>query len=256
MSHARTRMVRFSTVALASGAALGALSGAGAAGATATPPANSSGGASAVPTTLAGVKAKAATDITNRVNALNAAIAKVNAAKSLGGGQATLASYLGTDIGPLQQLNQTIQGDSTLQEATHDFGTIFTGYRVYRLVLPAARIDALADSATSTGIPKLTADAAKAQAHVTSANQATVQPLINDLNSQITTATNATNGLAGTVVAFTPAQWNANTALLNASISSAQTAKAALQKGRSDLRQIVQDLKAGRAADGSTTTTG
>ena len=91
---------------------------------------------------------------------------------------------------------------------------------------------------------------------MTSANQATVQPLINDLNSQITTATNATNGLAGTVVAFTPAQWNANTALLNASISSAQTAKAALQKGRSDLRQIVQDLKAGRAADGSTTTTG
>jgi hypothetical protein len=252
MSHAGTRLVRFGAVALASGAALGALGGAGAAGA-ATP---SGSGASAVPTTLAGIKAKAATDITNRVNDLNAAIAKVNAAKSLGSGQATLASYLGTDVGPLQQLNQTIQGDSTLQQATHDFGTIFTGYRVYKLVLPAARIDGLADSATTTGIPKLTADAAKAQTRVTPADQATVQPLMTDLNSQITTATNATDGLAGTVLAFTPAQWNANSALLNASISSAKTAKAALQKGRSDLRQIVQDLKAGRAADGSTTTTG
>ena len=141
MSHARTRMVRFSTVALASGAALGALSGAGAAGATATPPANSSGGASAVPTTLEGVKAKAATDITNRVNALNAAIAKVNTAKSLGGGQATLASYLGIDIGPLQQLNQTIQGDSTLQEAPRLRDDL---HRLPRLPagLPAARIAA------------------------------------------------------------------------------------------------------------------
>lgn len=252
MSHARTQLVRFGAVALASGAALGALGWAGAAGA-ATP---SGSGAGAVPTTLAGIKAKAATDITNRVNDLNAAVAKVNAAKSLGSGQALLASYLGTDVGPLQQLNQTIQGDSTLQQATHDFATIFTGYRVYKLVLPAARIDGLADSATTTGIPKLTADAAKAQARVTPTDQATVQPLITDLNSQITTATNATNGLAGTVLAFTPAQWNANNALLNASISSAKTAKAALQKGRSDLEQIVQDLKAGRAADGSTTTTG
>jgi len=251
MSHARTRLVRFGAVALASGAALGTLGGAAAAGAATTPAGSGTG---AVPTTLAGIKAKAATDTTDRVNDLNAAIAKVNAAKSLGTGQATLASYLGTDIGPLQQLNQTIQGDSTLQQATHDFGTIFTGYRVYRLVLPAARIDGLADSATSTGIPKLTADAAKAQARVTAANQATVQPLITDLNSQITSATNATNGLAGTVLAFTPAQWNANTALLDTSISSARTAKAALQKGRSDLRQIVQDLKADQAASTTTTT--
>ncbi len=65
--------------------------------------------------------------------------AKVNAAKGLGASQATLVSYLGTDIAPLQQLNQTIQGDSTLQQAAHDFGTIFSDYRVYRLVLPAAR---------------------------------------------------------------------------------------------------------------------
>ena len=111
-------------------------------------------GNSAAPTTLAGIKAKAATDITDRVNALNAAIAKVNGAKGLGSGQAALASYLGADIAPLQQLNTTIQADTTVQQAAHDFGTIFSDYRVYVLVLPAARIAADADRATTTAIPE------------------------------------------------------------------------------------------------------
>ncbi len=160
-------------------------------------------------------------------------------------------SYLGADISPLQQLNQTIQGDSTVQQAAHDFGTIFSDYRVYVLVLPASRMAADADHATATAIPKLTADAAKAQSRVTPANQGTLQPLIDDLNGQITTATNATNGLAATVLAFTPAQWNANNALLAASKASDQAAAGALQKGRADVAQMVQL----RASAHTTTTT-
>jgi hypothetical protein len=252
MSHARTPLVRLGAIALASGATLGAM--AGTAGA-ATPGSSGTSGANAVPASLAGIKAKAATDITDRVTSLDAAIGKVNAATGLGANQATLVSYLGADIAPLQQLNQTIQGDSTVQQASHDFGTIFSDYRVYRLVLPAALIAGGADHATTTAIPNLASDAAGAQARVTPANQATVQPLINDLNGQISTATNATNGLAATVLAFTPAQWDANNALLDASKSSDQVATGALQKGRADVKQIVQDLKRDHAA-ATTTTTG
>lgn len=254
-------LIRIGAVALASGAALGSVVGMGVgigegAGAATAPPA---AGSSAVPTTLAGIKAKAATDITDRVNKLNEAIGKVNAAKELGAGQGTLVSYLSADIVPLQQLNQKIQGDTTSAQAAQDFGTIFSDYRVYALVLPVSRIAADADR-TTTVIPKLTADAAKAQARVNPGNQAEVQPLIDDLNNQIGTATNATNGLAATVLAFTPAQWNANHDLLAASRSSDQAAVAALKKGRSDLQQIVQDIKgsAGAALQpgaGSTTTT-
>jgi hypothetical protein len=245
MSHARTRLLRFGAIALASGATLGTV--AGTAGA-ATAASSGNSGASAVPTTLAGIRAKAATDITDRVNDLNAAIARVNAAKGLGASQATLVSYLGTDIAPLQQLDQTIQADGTLQQAALDFGTIFSDYRVYRLVLPAAHVAAAADHATTSAIPTLTADAAKAQARVNPANQATVQPLVDDLNGQVGTATNATNGLAATVLAFTPAQWNANHALLNASEASDHAATGALERGRADVKQIVQD-------DHATTTT-
>ncbi len=239
----RTNLIRLGAVAAAALAATaGATATAGAGAGAATSSGNS--GASKVPTTLAGLKTQAASDITARVNDLHGAIAKVEAAKGLGSSQAILVSYLGTDIAPLQELNQTIQADSTVQQAAHDFGTIFSDYRVYVLVLPASRIAAYADQATTTAIPKLAADATKAQSRVTPANQATLQPLIDDLNGQITTATNATNGLAATVLAFTPAQWNANNALLAASKASGQAAAGALQKGHADVTQIVQDLRA------------
>ncbi len=45
------------------------------------------------------------------------------------------------------------------------------------------------------------------------------------------------------MLAFTPAQWNADNALLDASRSSDQAATGALQKGRADVKQIVQDLQ-------------
>ncbi len=260
MTRARTNLIRLGAVALASGATLGFVAATGA-GAATTPGSAGNSGTNAVPATLAGIKAKAAADVTDRVNALNAAIAKVNGAKGLGSGQSTLASYLGADIVPLQQLNQRIQGDATVAQAAEDFGTIFTDYRVYVLVLPASRIAAGADRATTTVVPALSAGATKAQARVNPGNQAELQPLIDDLNSQIGTATNATNGLAATVLANTAAQWNADHGLLGPSKSSGQAAVGALEKGRSDVKQIVQDLRGtadaglhGGAVAGTTTT--
>jgi hypothetical protein len=88
------------------------------------------------------------------------------------------------------------------------------------LVLPASRIAADADRATTTGIPALTQDATKALSHVNPGNQAELQPLIDDLDSRITTATNATNGLAATVLSHTAAQWNADNGLLGPAKSS------------------------------------
>jgi hypothetical protein len=211
------------------------------------------------PATLSGIKAKAATEITKRVDALNAAIAKVNAAQGLGSGQATLESYLGADVGPLQALNAKIQGDTTAQQARQDFATIFSGYRVYLLVLPAARIAADADRTTNTVLPKLTSASSKAQAHENSSNQAQLAPLISDLNAQISAAANATNGLAGTVLGYTPSEWNGNHELLSPARSDTTTADAAIKKARQDLVQIVQVLRPGGTGGGSagaaTTTT-
>ena len=118
MSSARTTLIRFGAAALAAAAVVGAGTAGGAAIA-----AGSHGDSG--PPAPAGLRRsrrrwpasrpRRASDITDRVNDLDAAITKVNAAKGLGSGQSTLATYLGTDISPLQQLNQTIQGDTTVQ---------------------------------------------------------------------------------------------------------------------------------------------
>jgi hypothetical protein len=237
-------------------AILGTASATGAAGAGAAGAAGNSGSAD-VPATLAGIKLKAATEINRRVHDLSAAVAEANRAKGIGPGEAALVAYLGADVQPLTQLNQRIQGDATVQQARQDFGTIFSGFRVYALVLPADRIAGDADRATATTIPALTTAARTAQQHVNPGNQAVLQPLIDDLDAQVETASGASNGLAATVLAYTPAQWNADHGLLSSARAADQSSDGALVKGRDDVRAIRSVLRGpvvgGRAGAGETT---
>ncbi|HXN62970.1 MAG TPA: hypothetical protein VN886_21165 [Acidimicrobiales bacterium] len=264
MRNGRTHLTRLGALALASAATLGAAGVAGAStpGSSGTTGSSGNSGNSDVPSTLAGIKSKANTDITDRVNSLNSAIEKVKAAKGLGSGQGTLEAYLGTDITPLQQLDATIQGETSAQQAAADFRTIFTNFRVYRLVLPGAHIAGDAFRVTTTAVPNLQAASTKAQQYVNPGNQGVLEPLIDDLNGQISAASSATNGLAATVLAYTPQQWNANNNLLAPSKQSDAQADAAVSKGRQDVQQIraivknhVQGSPNSPSAAGSTPTT-
>jgi hypothetical protein len=245
MAHVRTNLIRLGTLALASSAALAVGANVGLAAAASSSGSNTPGtsGRNTVPATLTGIQALANTEITKRVNSLHAAVAKANTATGLGSGQAALVSYLGADVAPLQQLNQKIQGDTTVTQARQDFSTIFTGFRVYLLVLPASHLAAVSDRDTTTVIPRLTSDATKAQGYVNAGNQAHLQPLITDLTNQSTSASNAANGLAASLLAYTPAQFNANHGLLTPAKAAEQTARGALGKGHSDVAQIRRTLK-------------
>jgi hypothetical protein len=191
---------------------------------------------------LSAVQAKAAAAISLRVNDLNAAINKVDASKNLGTDSDTLAAYLQTDIAPLRALGQKIAGDTTPSAAGADAATIFTNFRVLALVLPAARLAATADGIDVTTTPKLTNLSAKAASRVDPSNAATVQPLINDLNAQISAATNSTSGVASAVLGYLPAQWNANHSLLLPSLESVKAAKGGLTKALADVTQLRNDL--------------
>jgi hypothetical protein len=187
---------------------------------------------------LAAIQAKAAAAITLRVNDLNAATSKVNADSHLGASAPALASYLQADIAPLQALGTKIAADTTVATAAADSATIFTSYRVLALVLPAAHLAATADDIDVTAIPALTAISTKAASRVNPSNSATLQPLINDLNAQIQSATNGTANVASTLLGYTPAQWNANHGLLTPSRGSVQAATDNVTKARSDVQQI------------------
>jgi hypothetical protein len=206
----------------------------------------------ATPQSLSGIQAKAAAAISLRVNDLNAALSKVNADQRLGSDNAALAAYLQADIAPLQGLGQKIAADTTEPTAAADYATIFTNYRVLALVLPAAHIAGAADQVDVTTVPALTALATKAASHVNSSNQAELQPLLNDLNAQITAATNSTAGVSSTVLAYTPADWNANHDLLASGRSAVRSADTDIANARADLKQIAAILKP--AANAGTTT--
>ena len=209
----------------------------------------------ATPQSLSGIQAKAAAAISLRVDDLNAAISKVNADQRLGSDNSALAAYLQADIAPLQALGQKIAADATESTAAADYATIFTNYRVLALVLPATHIAGATDEVDVTTVPALTALATKAASHVNSTNQAVLQPLLNDLNAQVTAATNSTAGVSATVLAYTPADWNANHDLLTSGRSAVQSAANDIAKARADLAQIAAILKPAANAQPTTPTT-
>jgi hypothetical protein len=225
-----------------------ALLGAGGAMAGASTP------ATAAPS-LGGIQAKAAAAVSLRVNDSNEAVAKVNADPRLGSDDAALAGYLQADIAPLQALGQKIAGDTTETTAAADYATIFTGFRVLALVLPAAHIAGAADQIDVTTVPRLTTLATKAASHVNPSDQAVLLPLINDLNEQITAAANATASIAATVLASTPPEWNANHDLLASGRGAVQSADHDVAKARADLSQIAAALKPAASPQTTTPTT-
>jgi hypothetical protein len=197
----------------------------------------------ATPHSISGIQAKAAAAVSLRINDLNGATAKVNADPRLGSDSAALATYLQADIAPLQSLGQKIAGDTTESTATADYSRIFTNFRVLVLVLPAAHIAGSADQIDVTTVSKLTVLATKAASHVNSANQAVLQPLINDLNAQIAAAASGTAGVSGTVLAYTADERNANHDLLASARGSVRAADTNLTNARADLKQIAAVLK-------------
>jgi hypothetical protein len=245
MSKGRTALIRCSALALASAAALAGTAGAGAATSSGTPTTSSGGTTTTttLPQTLAGMKSLAHEDIARRVNLLNSAGKRVATLKGLGAGRNALETYLSQDVAPLQQLDTKIQNDGTVQQATADYETIFTNFRVYRLVLPAARVATIASRVTDTAVPALQTAATKVQQHSKAASQATVSPLLANLNSQISTATTAANGLAATVLGYTPAQFNSDYTLLTGPQTSAKNAAVAVRQGHKDVQQMRHILK-------------
>jgi hypothetical protein len=200
------------------------------------------------PQTLAAIKAQAATDIARRLAALSVAINDVTNSTAISAGdKTTLLATLNADVTGLTALGTTIANDTTAQQALMDFKTIFTGFRVYALALPQVHFAAAADTITVTVLPKLTDAQSKLAALLAGAdsgkNTPAVQALMTDLGNQITAITSETSGLSATVLAYTPAQYDANHALLSPSRASLAISRNDIKTARGDIATVVADLK-------------
>jgi len=198
--------------------------------------------------TLAEIKAKAAAAITRRLSALSVAINDVNNSKVItAGDKTTLLATLNGDVSGLTALGTTIAADTTAKQAATDYRTIFTGYRVFALALPQVHFATATDSITGVVLPKLTdvqTNLAALLAGVDSGkNTPEVQAAMADLANQITAIGAATNGMSATVLAFTPAQYDANHALLSPARAALATSRNDVKTARADITTVTKALK-------------
>jgi hypothetical protein len=199
---------------------------------------------------LGKVQAAAKKAIDDRVAALKQVITVLQGTSYLGGDQQTLVATAQSDVSALTNLETTIQADTTVQQAKADAETIFTGYRVFALVLPVDHMVRASDDITGVIVPKLTALETKWAA----LNVSAIASLLNDMQTQTQAAAQAVAGLPGQLEGFTPSAWNSNHGLLGPARTALGTARTDLEKARADAKQIHAILKAQKPQKAATST--
>jgi hypothetical protein len=215
-----------------------------------TPATSSSASSSAVTAdpvrSLAVIQADAAAKIAKRVASLTKSIGRVTANKYLtDADRATILDRLNSDISGLQALGAKIAADTDRAVAAADFATIFTNYRVYAVALPQSHYAAAADALTGTVIPKLNDAYQKLSDALASSPKSTpdLQAKLADMRTQIDKTVSTITGVAASALAVTPAQYNANHAVLAPKRAAIVTAQASARAARADAKTIVLALK-------------
>jgi hypothetical protein len=176
------------------------------------------GPASARPASTINPAARAAAEsaVTSRLADLNARVTLVNQSPALtSGDRSGLLSELNSTIGGLTALTSTIAGETNQAAFRTEAAQVFSNFRVYALVLPQVYLVRASDELTSVVVSDLQKVEAALQSRISSEQRqgrdvsATTAPM-SDLASQITAIAGDTAGLPATLLALTPAQWNAN----------------------------------------------
>ncbi|HET9657289.1 MAG TPA: hypothetical protein VFP72_18195 [Kineosporiaceae bacterium] len=192
----------------------------------------------------AAVQKQAAAEIAARQTAITARLNQLSTGGNLSTGdkgltaadRQALITILTGDRSGLGTLGAKIAADTDLATARADRQKIFTGYRVFALAMPQVRLVRAADALTTEALPRLADAQARLQAALEKAgrsDQAAAQ--LADLGKQLDTLRSATSGLSAKLLAFTPAQYDADHDLLAPSRQSLLSAREALRQARADL---------------------
>lgn len=199
--------------------------------------------------TLSQVQQLAAAAISARLTALNAAGGAVNANRWMTTtDKSSAGAIISSDTSGLTALGTKIQSDTTVSQATADYRTIFTGFRVYLLALPQMRLAAANDDITVGALPRLSDAQTRLQNLLAGPDKGKdtpqVQAAMADLAKQISAAQQAVAGLSSaTLLAYTPAQYNADTSLLTPARTAITTARGDLKAARADVTTVLEAIR-------------
>jgi hypothetical protein len=197
---------------------------------------------------LTTVQQAAGVAINLRLSSLQSAISAVKANTIItSADQTTLLTTLNGDLSGLTLLGPKIQADSTAAQALADYRTIFTQYRVYALALPQVRFAEATDDVTGGVVPRLTDAQSKLVALLngveSNKDNTAIQADMTDLASQIQAITTATNGLSASVLAYTPAQYDSNPAILSTPVHTLVTVHSDANTARQDIANVLEALQ-------------
>jgi hypothetical protein len=204
--------------------------------------------ATAAPRTLAEIQAAGATQTGARVTSLDTAISTITADTSLSSAdRSTILSTLQRDLTGMGTAAAAIAADTTVAQASTDYRSIFTTYRVYAVALPQAHFASAADRLDATAVPRLTAAEQKLSAALAGKDASKSTPALQgdlaDMTRQLVTAQQSLSGLAATALAVTPAAFNANHTILAPVKQSLATATTAIKQARADAKTVLAALK-------------
>jgi hypothetical protein len=213
--------------------------------------------ATALAKLIATAQTRADTEITRRVNALNALNTRVNAmVKVSASDKASLSATIATQITAMNNLETQIAADAAANSTTSlkaDIQSITKSYRIFALVIPQGAIEAAADRVLDIA-GMFTTLSGQLQARITAAqnagaNMSTSVSALADMTAKVTDAQTQANAAVTETASLQPDNGNAtimasNTAALKDAHTKIQAAQADLTAARADAGTIVKALLA------------
>ena len=187
-------------------------------------------------------------EITRRLTSLQTLQGKFGSMTKLSASdKAYLSAEVSGEVSGLTNLKAKLDAETTLSGARADAKDIFTGYRVYALVLPKTWLVKTADDQQSAE-DRLTALMQKLQTKVNAAKSqgkdvTALQNDITDMQTQLANARGISSGMETKVLTLQPSDYNADHALLSGDSAQLKQAHADNKAALDDAKKIEAGLK-------------
>jgi len=199
-------------------------------------------------TRLTTIVAKGSQEIDRRVTALTAASKVIDKTEKLSAtDKQTLTAEVTSATSGLAALKTKLSAETTLVAARTDAQSILTGYRVYALLLPKARLVKVADGQIALEA-KFTALSAKfmerfAELKAAGRDTGTLEATLSNMNTKVTDAQTISIAIQAKVIVLQPSDYNSDHTILTGVRDQLKSAHDKLVAARADAKTIVDGIK-------------